>query len=166
MNPIKRRIGFDLDGVLCDQDVCQLRQIAAIPDEKYRRNCVDVYYKTRIPLLDPRTVMSRVDDGWIITNRGSSLHDVTLQWVNKWLPTMPVLFTRESRISDLNALMLDDPESKKILREVAAMKADMIKQSEMDIYWDDIEYVVLCLREMLPDVEIQHYGGSLLVSRL
>jgi len=148
---ISLRIGFDLDGVLCDQNVENI--ISSIQDT-YRE---DLYYATRIPQLITALFMSENDVGFIITARRKRLKDLTEEWCSKFYPFLELHFIDTPVWNKLN------PEDVgRWMDEVGSIKAKRINQLKLDIYFEDMPQVVSLLREKCPNTKIIQYGGRLI----
>ena len=83
------KIGFDLDGVLCDTDLNFLRLMAHVFEED-RQKLIEMetlYFNNRSPLLNPENFLSEGDEYYIITGRSHKYgKEVTEEWCKGTLP--------------------------------------------------------------------------------
>ena len=71
------KVGFDLDGVLCEIDVFGLRLIDNTTPKEAQCSAEEWYYRERKPLLDARLLLSKDDEFYIITSRTDRLQKIT-----------------------------------------------------------------------------------------
>jgi len=150
------RIGFDMDGVLCDYDDAVFHMINRLPREKLRVAQIH-YFSTRKPLLDPRLLLHEGDEYHVITGRNQELKKLTLRWCTRHLPGAASVHVMggspryEFTEDELNGL---DPEFS------LKGKRDKILELGIDVYFEDEPRNVRRLREMLPIVTVIQYGGA------
>ncbi len=137
------RIGFDLDGVLCDQNIALLLKKLGNAS----------YYETRKPLLDPKSVTAPNDELYIITSRPTNIIKITQEWCAKNLPAMKLFFASVQMWK--NAFQIFQ-----WYIDVAAAKAKIINENKIEVYYEDIPEVVAQLRQLCPLTKIIHYGGN------
>jgi len=144
------RIGFDLDGVICDISVTTLRMIDQVDEEK-KLMLEKWYYKERVPLLNPNLIMANDDEAFVITARPSYLATITKQWMRKYYPGIPVIILgcKSAPKSDLRCWW------KSIIDE----KVKAIKKLRIDLYIDDSPEIVKELRRR--GINCLQYGGLL-----
>lgn len=156
------KMGFDLDGVLCDIDVTVLHLMHKLPPEEEELAEV-YYYKERKPLLNPKFLMNEDDTYCIITGRHNKLREVTHDWCKRFLPDVKEVYVvGGDPWYYYKAAKHADP---KIWREYAEnsvmAKVHMIRSLDLDFYIDDSPSNVRRLREELPKVTVLQYGGRL-----
>lgn len=150
------KIGFDLDGVLCNIDVAVLRIIDNMPDTWGRASMEEWYYRERDPLLNPYDLLTEDDEFFIITSRRKHLHEITKRWVKKYFPNAKLFML------DLPEMLIGFTDVKAFFWEkVSEAKARMINKLHLDVYFDDSAINVQFLREMCPNTKIIQYGGRL-----
>jgi len=145
---VNMRIGFDMDGVLCDTELNFLRLLRDTPpfdkDIEKRKEMDVLYFNSRRPLLNPEHFVSEDDEYYVITGRDDDVAgDVTRKWCSKFAPNAKGVFCVG-----------------KYREPVEEDKAKKILELELDIFIDDHPVTVKKLREMLPDkIKIIQYGG-------
>lgn len=151
------RIGFDLDGVLCDYDDTMMHLLWRLPDDEQRVSEIH-YFSHRRPLLDPALLCHEDDEYYVITGRNQGLREVTLKWCVKHVPGAagvhivggkPMYEWREKERAGL------DPDFS------LKGKRDKILELGVEVFFDDNPGSVRRLREMLPGVAVIQYGGEL-----
>jgi hypothetical protein len=151
------RIGFDLDGVLCDYDDAVFHMINRLPREELRVAQIH-YFSTRKPLLDTELLLHEGDEYHVITGRNQGLRELTLRWCARHLPgaasVQVVGGTPRYEFTEEEFTGLDPEFSLK-------GKRDKIVELGIDAYFEDEPRNVRRLREMLPGVAIIQYGGIL-----
>ena len=147
------KIGFDLDGVLCNVDVGLLRVIDNMKDE-VKKSAEEWYYRERKPLLNPILFLSAEDKFYIITSRPKRLEYITRPWVNRYYPNAIFINTDHETLTKKD----NDREAiKDWLKKMAEKKAELV--SKLDVYFEDSSDTVYWLRKMCPDTKIIQYGG-------
>ena len=140
------KIGFDMDGVLCDTDLNFLRFMANVFEED-RDKLIEMetlYFNARGPLLNPEDFLSEGDEYYVITGRSHEHHDkVTQEWCRKYAPNASGVYCVGKR------------------REpVEEDKARKIMELGLDVFIDDHPVTVKTLREKFQgEVLIIQYGG-------
>lgn len=156
------KLGFDLDGVLCDIDVVSLNLMHRLdPDQE---SMAELYYYTeRKPLVNPRLFMNEDDEYHIVTGRHENLREITEKWVERFCPDAKSLHIVGGQPwYYYKAANMADPEQWDNYAKNAVMsKVNKIKELELEFYIDDSVNNVKRLREELPDVTILQYGGRL-----
>jgi len=155
------RIGFDLDGVLCDIDIPVLRILDNLPDEQ-KESVEEWYYRGRVPMLNPYMFKSIDDKIFIITGRSKHLLDITKNWIKRFLPDV---YMRGNFyvVGDSNDLLDNENTEKEIdlwVKRRMQEKADMINKLKIDVFFDDT-YNTPILRKLCPNTKIIQYGGQL-----
>lgn len=156
------RIGFDLDGVLCDIDIVTLHLIHKLsPDAE--RVAEKYYYVSRKPLLNPALFMNEDDECFVITGRHAGLISITEAWCARHVPNAKGVYVVGPPPSYYHEnARVDNPDIwKKYLEDSVKSKVDKIKELNIGVYIDDNPTVVKRLREELPDIPIIQYGGRL-----
>ena len=142
------RIGFDLDGVLCDTDINYLRLWVSVPpydeDMEKRKEMEKIYFSSRKPLLDPETFVGEGDEYYVITGRDEEIGgEVTRRWCNKYVPNAKGVFLVGE-----------------YWKPVKDAKAKKIIELGLDIYIEDDPLIVKTLRKALPEeIKVIQYGG-------
>jgi len=145
------RIGFDLDGVLCDVDKALLAWIGRIKDEKTRKIVEMWYYRNRKPLLNPRLFLHEDDEGVIITGRPERVKEITEKWCKKFYPEF-----------ELHVLCLKDWRNMKLqswYEYVAKEKVKKIRELGINVYFEDNTEVVKFMRKQ--GVIVIQYGVTI-----
>lgn len=140
------KIGFDLDGVLCDTDLNFLRLMANVYEED-REKLIEMetlYFNNRSPLLNPEDFLSEGDEYYIITGRSHEHHtEVTMEWCRRYTPNASGVFCVGKHWEPVE----DD-------------KARKIMELDLDLFIDDHPVTVKTLREKLQGkVNVIQYGG-------
>lgn len=142
------RIGFDLDGVLCDTELHYLRLLEGIPPfEENHEGLLEFetwYFNERRPLLNPEDFLGEGDEYYVITGRDREAHrEITERWCAKYTPNAKGVYC----VGDY-----PDP--------VEEGKAEKILELKLDVFIDDHPATVKHLREVLPrDTKVIQYGG-------
>jgi len=151
------KIGFDLDGVLCDCSGTILNFERVF--EKMNVDNIDkidqYYYKERKPLLNPKLFMGEQDIGFCITSRPRKFRDVTNRWMNKYYSDIPV-YLLKNEIKAKDCVSFDD-----IMRRVAIEKIKLIEELKLDVYIDDTPNIIYWMRKLNTGVKFIQYGGLL-----
>jgi len=152
---IDMKIGFDLDGVLCEINVAFLRMIDNFPlsKEKIREISELWYYREVKPLLNPIMIMAPNDKGYIITSRMSYLREITEEWVKKYCPNLELHLLGLSQCPD------NPKEVKAWINNMTECKAKKIKELGIELFIDDSPEVVIDLRKL--GVVALQWGGRL-----
>lgn len=143
------RIGFDLDGVLCDTDINHVRLCVGIPpydtDLEKRKEMEIVYFSSRKPLLDPEDFVCDGDEYFVITGRGEEIMgEVTRRWCGKYVPNAKEVYLVGGGY----------------WKPVTDAKVKQIVELDIDVYFDDDPEIVKELRKALPDkIKVIQYGG-------
>ena len=142
------KIGFDLDGVLCDTEMNFLRLLAMTPpfseDLEKRIELELWYFHERRPLLDPERFVSEGDEYYVVTGRDEEIHgEVTERWCRQHVPNAKGVYcVGEYR------------------KPVEEAKAKKILELDLDVFIDDHPVTVKKLRAALPrHVKVIQYGG-------
>ena len=142
------KIGFDLDGVLCDTDMNFLRLLERVlPFQDDLEKMMEFeawYFNERKPLLNPENFLSEGDEYYVITGRDNEFHgEVTERWCRKFTPNASGVYCVG--------------EYPKLVEEGKAKK---IVELGLDVYIDDHPVSVRKLRAALPShVKVIQYGG-------
>lgn len=145
------RVGFDLDGVICDVNLALLRAIA---DD---RPAEELYYRTRRALLNPFQWLGPEDSGLIVTHRKLWTKEITRAWlVRNGIYQFFLCFSREALPPGVGSGEMDGPWA-----PFSAALAKSKYLSNADIYIDDDTDEALALRQFLKnDCKVLIYGGS------
>jgi len=144
-------IGFDLDGVLCNQSV-SLLQLFRRQDVKTEEYLADIYNRSRVPLLNPRMYVGDGDIWYIITSRHEGFREATEQWVEHFFPDCDGLFI----VGGTPWWEFEDWYEWHKLATKA--KVEKIKELKCDIYIDDSPSFVKAIREEV-GIPVIQYGG-------
>jgi len=142
------KIGFDMDGVLCDTDMNFLRLLERTPpfseDLAKRIELETLYFNERKPLLNPESFLSEGDEFYVVTGRDRKIHgEVTETWCAKFTPNAKGVYC----VGEYGSPVED-------------AKARKIVELGLDIFIDDHPVTVRKLREVLPpSVKVLQYGG-------
>jgi len=148
------KIGFDLDGVLCEIDMVALNLMDKLPVNG-RVDIESYYYDTVKPLLNPEDFLNDGDIYYVITGRHDQLTATTFRWLNKYCPNYSDYFI----VGGKPWYLRDETDHKTFHKSGAEMKADLINTLELDIYIDDSPKVVEILRRLCPNTKVIQYGG-------
>jgi len=121
-------IGFDLDGVICDYLPWLVNEIE---DEANRR----MFYIDREVIVDPSAFAADDDKIIIICDRPTIYRDVTEEWLKEHGITYPVFF-------------VGNKHTELLPRHSAMKKASIIKEHNIEVFFDDNKEAVEILREM------------------
>jgi len=148
------RIGFDLDGVLVEQDVCLLQVMRCLEEHKNLAWAREWYYRGRKLLLDPKLFMGKHDEGYIITCRVEELRKLTEYWCEKYVPQLKLIYL-PSRIKTGSQTF------RAWCLELATLKSQVINKLKLDVYFEDIPNVVFHLRKLCPNTKIIQFGHDI-----
>jgi len=148
------KIGFDLDGVICDIDNVVLK-ISHIMSPEVEEAVAKYYYSNRTPLLNPNLFLADGDEWYVITARNPGwMGDMTRKWLDKFYPSYSGLYfvggdgwNAEPYNGDFDAWNHD----------TAVRKVELMKELELDLYIDDSPCNVSKYRQMI-DIPIIQYG--------
>ena len=154
------RVGFDLDGVLCDIDIAMLRLIDNLDDENIRGNVELWYYKSRKPYLNPYMYTSIDDEMFVVTGRSAKFKRLTNEWIDRYLPFLhgKVYVVGEDGDDIVNCS--SEEEVQAWVKRIMQRKADKINELELDVFFDDSCSVPI-LRKLCPKTKIIQVGGQL-----
>lgn len=147
------RIGFDLDGVVVKHNLPILRMMDLIEDPRKRDEVARYYYKQQEILLNPLLFLLEEDELYIITSRSNKYRRETEQFIEKYLPTARLII-----LDLIDPSLLIDLDS--WYRKQAELKAKVINDLGIEVYFEDIPKVVRYLREMCPNTKIICYGDG------
>ena len=155
------RIGFDLDGVLCDIDHVGLHLMNKLtPKEEEKAEYY--YYRQRTRLLNPEDFLNDGDVYYIITARHLPLYNITKAWCDKYTPKYKGLYlvggTPWYKRPDNDDR---DPYTKSYGEEANEAKVKLINELQLDVYIDDNPKTVEYLRKNCPNCTVIRYGGRL-----
>ena len=155
---VNMKIGFDLDGVLCNIDVATLHLIVNTTPEDARCSTEEWYYRERKPLLDARLLLSKDDEFYIITSRPERLQEITKLWVKHYYPQARLYFvSQESLRPDEN----NNESIKNWCFNKVQLKAQKINELGIDVFFDDEAEAFEEFRKLCPNCKIIKYGGRL-----
>ncbi len=143
------KIGFDLDGVLCDID------LRALDHKELRRNndLLIEYFRKRKPQLNPLHFTSIWDEVFTITSRPVIAHDITRQWHSHYFPQVKLIFASIEPRNENESFL-------EFAINMAKEKAKIINELQIDVYIEDTLQVVQQLRELCPQTKIIHFTGG------
>jgi len=121
-------LGFDLDGVICDYSPWIVNELK---NESSKR----MYYLDRKLLMNPSTFATDDDEIIIIADRPTIYKDVTADWLEEHGIEYPIYF-------------IGNKHTELTPRHSAMKKAGIIKEHDIDIFFDDNREVVEHLREI------------------
>lgn len=151
------RIAFDLDGVIADIDIFQLRSADFEERPKIKKELNKWYYSTRRVQLRP-ILFRYVDDSdeiYIITSRHADLEEIT----KKWLKANNIYYDKLIFVHHKpeNIIGLED-----WFKRQARKKADILIENNIDVYFEDTPSTVKYLREFCPNnIKIIQYGDRI-----
>jgi len=149
------KIGFDLDGVLCDIDVAVLRMLDNIPNEDVKTSVEEWYYRERKPLLNPKLFLRTSDEFHIITSRPKRLAKLTMRWVGHYYPNSKLHIVFQDTIKN------GDQDVANYCKKKVAIKARKINELGIDVFFDDEAESFDYFRELCPNCKVIKYGGRL-----
>jgi len=150
------RIGFDLDGTLCDISVALLRSIDNMKDKQAMRNIEQWYYRERKPIFNARLFLHETDEMYIITSRPKRLNKITRKWVNKYYPKAKLYICDYPQPLGIKT----DSELNKWLYNKQKDKAEVLNKLKLDVYFDD-DPSCTDLRDLCPTIKIIQFGGRI-----
>lgn len=146
------KIGFDIDGVILEMDVAMLRAADLNEDKRIKDELNKYYYLTRKIQLNPIDFLAEGDELYLITGRDRRYLDLTMKWKNKYFPNAKLILL--GHVEPGNETIIEDWFIKQ-----ARLKASVLLQEEIDVYFEDTPEVVRELRKLCPEVVIIQYGG-------
>jgi len=150
-------IGIDIDGVIASIDLPILRLIDTLGDKETIRNIEEFYYANRKLELDPQLISSFIGDKVIlITGRPEWLKDITVDWLsrNKIRYDKLIFCNHFAPFGQFSKKELD-----KWFKELAVKKSDVLKEENVEVYFEDTPDTVRWLRELCPNIKIIQYGN-------
>jgi hypothetical protein len=142
-------LSFDLDGVIADTDnglLNLLHQNARTNGNLGAKHYLLQYYARRNIILDPRSLVGPQDKYHIVTGRIPSAHEVTKDWVERWLG-------HEARV---NLHLVGDAAVETLFeegwpvmasQELAIRKLRVLKFIKAQVHFDNNPTIVSYLRE-------------------
>lgn len=128
-NVAEIKVGFDLDGVLCE------RRVTHTPEE-----CAEAR-RSKVP------VPNRKHEIYIISARTEDLRDETKTWLAKnGIEHEKLLLLEENNLKDLSESEIDEKQ--------ALFKANAVNELDLDVYVEDRSNVRDYLQEYCPDCTI------------
>ncbi len=140
------KIGFDIDGVLANQDTAEIILI------KENSTAEMYYYATREPMLRTSMFLAETDKCYIITCRKEEFKEITEKWCSKHYPGASLVYISVPQWKSTE-------EIQSWFKEVAVKKAETINELKLDVYFEDMVETVFWLRELCPNCKIIQYGG-------
>lgn len=147
------RIGFDLDGVVLDIDLGIIRLIDFSKAED-KRVLERFYYASRKIQLNPIDFLHGDDELYFVTGRHEGVMDITESWAKRFFPQATLISVNHGHVVGKAPGDVD-----RWLYEQAALKAEVIKQCNINVYFEDTPETVKYLRELCPHCTIIQYGG-------
>jgi len=148
------KLGFDLDGVIIKNNLAILRLIDLIEDPKKRKEISKYYYKQQDILLDPLKFLLEEDELYIITSRNRIYKEETESIVKKYFPSAKLIILNHVEPH----LLLD---LKDWYKKQAELKAKVIKELGIEVYFEDRPQVVRYLRDLCPNTKIICFGDHI-----
>jgi len=148
------KLGFDLDGVIIKNNLAILRLIDLIEDPKKRKEISKYYYKQQDILLDPLKFLLEEDELYIITSRNRIYKEETESIVKKYFPLAKLIILNHVEPH----LLLD---LKDWYKKQAELKAKVIKELGIEVYFEDRPQVVRYLRNLCPNTKIICFGDHI-----
>lgn len=127
-----RKIGFDFDGVLAEKVFFDNDLV------KYRKNLLNAK-----PLLNPYRIKRSDDKIYIITGRYTEHYYHTVEWLNKHYPKFNFNNLYFANKLEFIAKYYNLP---KYIKYISRMKLNIIKNLDLDIYFEDDEFTIKFLR--------------------
>jgi len=149
------KIGFDLDGVLCDIDVAVLRMLDNIDDDEVKKSAEEWYYRERKPLLNPKLLLRDSDEFHIITSRPKRLAKITMKWVGHYYPNSNLHLVFQDTIKN------GDHDVNSYCRKKVERKSNKINELGIEVYFDDEAQSFGYFRELCPSCKIIKYGARI-----
>ena len=149
-------IGYDLDGTLCDfNESVFWHVLQKVPLEQRKAAHIN-YFRSRKPLLNPELFCSKDDEYHVITARNEDFRPVTVEWCRKYVP-----HAKSVNTSGIWASWGENGDPDAESPNHRQIKADMIRELGVEVFFEDTPYYIEYLRKELPEVKIIHYGGLL-----
>jgi len=148
------RIAFDLDGVIADVDIFQLRLADFEERPKIKKELNKYYYSTRKVQLRPILLKHEDDEIYIITSRYNDLEEIT----RKWLKSNNIYYDKLIFVHHKPEATIDLEDWYKMQ---AKKKADVLKENKIDVYFEDTPSTVKYLRQFCPNIKILQYGDRI-----
>jgi len=150
------RIGLDLDGVIADIDIFQLRVTDFEDRKKIHKELTKWYYISRKVQFDPLLLKNEEDEIYIITSRYNDIKELTLEWLKKNNVYFDkIIFVPHKPENGIGQALED------WYKRQAMKKAKILKENNIEVYFEDCPSTVKYLREMCPDIKIIQYGRRL-----
>ena len=146
------RIAFDIDGVVLDMNLALLRAADLMGDKKTRDETNKYYYLSRKLQLNPLDFLAEEDELYLITGRNRRYLEITMNWKNKYFPKAKLILL--DHVEPGNETIIEDWFIKQ-----ARLKASVLRQENIAVYFEDTPEVVRELRKLVPNCLIIQYGG-------
>ena len=147
------KFAFDIDGVLCTISITTLRMLDMMPKET-RDQVEPYYYREQKPLLNPELFLASGDEYIVITGRSEKFRQDTEIWLKKFCPNCKKLIMA-------NLLPAYDNNVEDWSKKQAELKAKIINEEKIDVYFEDNGTCVEHLRGLSPNTKIIQYGGRI-----
>ena len=147
-------IGFDLDGVVVEQQLGILR-IIDILGQEHKDELMQYYCSSLKTQLNPLDYIADNDKLFFITGRSKAIEDITKYWATKYFPTATVYVTcnptpnKEDEVINWSLL-------------VAKNKSKYIIENNIEVFFEDNPTAVKYLRELCPNCKVIQYSSRLL----
>jgi hypothetical protein len=142
-----------LDGVIAEIDLFKLRSIDFETREETRKELESWYYKTCKVQFDPSLLALPEDEIIIITSRDEPIKEITYTWLKKHnIPYNKIIFAHLPPGNYIGGSLTE------WFKRMAELKAKILKEEQIDIYFEDTPQVVRFLRELCPSISIVVYG--------
>jgi hypothetical protein len=145
----KTRIGFDLDGTLCDQDNNALSCVELRKDSTLLLE----YFRKRKPQMNPMQYASIWDELFTITARPTIAQQITRAWHSTYFPHLKLIFASIEPCGEHDKFL-------DFAVNMAKAKSTKINELKIEVYFEDVPQVVDQLRKLCPTTKTIQYGGN------
>lgn len=123
--------------------------------EKKRKLAEPYYYREQKPLLNPELFLASGDEYIVITGRSKGLLADTEAWLKKFCPNYKKLI-----MANLGPCY-DDINVEDWSKRQAELKAKIINEEKIDVYFEDNGTCADYLRKLCPKTKIIQFGGRI-----
>ena len=146
------KMAFDIDGVAVNQDLVALREIDLCTDPEKRKALNYCYYINRLNQINLYDYLSAGDELYLITGRNLEFAAITKKWQEKYYPNAHLIMTNHS-------MPTPDTNIQDWLVEQAKVKAKVLNNLGIDVYFEDTPEVVEVLRNLCKNTKVIQYGS-------
>lgn len=103
--------------------------------------------------FNPLDFIDEGDECYFITGRSADVEQLTIDWAKKYFPTVKVFVTKCRDCTNKQSEMVDWFDIQ------AQLKANIINENSIDVYFEDSPEITRKLRELCPNCKVIKYSS-------